>query len=468
MASRGGLRLPFSIIKASRNYYYRKGLYSTITEPVRKLLNVPETKVSKLPNGLRIATEDSAIPTCTVGMWIDAGSRHETEYNNGVAHFLEHMAFKGTGKRSQTDLELEVENMGAHLNACTSREQTIFQAKCCTKDIAHAMDILSDIIQSSKYGEDEIEIERGVILREMQEIEMNLQEFVFDHLHATAFQGTPLGRTILGPKENIRSISRKDLVEYKTNHYVAPKMVLSGAGGVDHEELVGLADKHFGSLSSSAVSEVLEPCHFTPGEVRLCDESMPVAHMALAVEGCGWENSDSIPLLVANILIGNWDRSHGSGGNVYSKLAHEVAVKNLCHSFLSFNTCYKDTGLWGIYIVADGKSINDMVMSVQEEWERLCTTVTEEEVRRAKNLLLTNSLLLLDGSTPIFEDIGRQMLNYGRRIPLPEMEARIDAVDASVVQEVCTRYLKNKKPALAAVGPLEKLKDYNTLCQGTS
>lgn len=462
----GYLTMYRSILSYSRNCQRAFSSYNIL--PSQKVLNVPETKISRLSNGLRIATEDSGLPTCTVGLWIDAGSRHETEINNGVAHFLEHMAFKGTSKRSQTDLELEVENMGAHLNACTSREQTIFQAKCLTKDVERAVDILSDIVQSSKYGESEIEVERGVILREMQEIEMNLQELVFDHLHAAAFQNTPLGRTILGPIENIKSISRKDLVEFKSNHYVASNMVFAGAGGIKHEELVHLAEKYFGNLNShgSDTHINMSPCKFTGCESRLCDESMPLVHVALTVEGCGWMNPESIPLLIANILIGNWDRSHGSGGNLYSKLAHEVGSRNLSHSFLSFNTCYKDTGLWGIYLVSDGKTLNDMIACVQEEWKRLCTSVTEEEVRRAKNLLLTNSLLLLDGSTPIFEDIGRQMLNYGRRIPLPEMEARIEMINANVVQEVCTNYLKNRPPTIAAIGPCSSMLDYNHLCKG--
>lgn len=160
--------------------------------------------MTELDNKLRVASEDSGAPTATVGLWIDAGSRYETEANNGVAHFLEHMAFKGTDKRSQTDLELEIENLGAHLNAYTSREQTVFYAKCLRRDVPKALEILADIIQNSKLGETEIERERGVILREMQEVESNLQEVVFDHLHAVAYQETPLGRTILGPTENIK------------------------------------------------------------------------------------------------------------------------------------------------------------------------------------------------------------------------------------------------------------------------
>merc|ERR1711990_985542 len=190
------------------------------------LLNVPPTDISVLDNGMRVATENSGASTATVGLWIDTGSRYENANNNGVAHFLE--------------------NMGAHLNAYTSREQTVFYAKCLTSDLGNAVEILADILNNSKFGEQEIERERGVILREMQEVEMNLQEVVFDHLHAVAYQGTPLGRTILGPTKNIKSITRDDLVHFIKTHYKGPRMVLAGAGGVNHDELCKLADQHFG------------------------------------------------------------------------------------------------------------------------------------------------------------------------------------------------------------------------------
>lgn len=213
------------------------------------LINQPATRITTLDCGMKVASEDSGAPTATVGLWIDAGSRFENDENNGVAHFMEHMAFKvhflnklltewqkvsletviiiqGTTKRSQTDLELEIENMGAHLNAYTSREQTVFYAKCLSQDVPKAIEILSDIIQNSKLGENEIERERGVILREMQEVETNLQEVVFDHLHASAYQGTPLGRTILGPTKNIKSITRGDLLNYVKNFYGPPRYVI--------------------------------------------------------------------------------------------------------------------------------------------------------------------------------------------------------------------------------------------------
>ncbi|KAF6725533.1 Mitochondrial-processing peptidase subunit beta [Oryzias melastigma] len=419
-------------------------------------LNVPETKVTTLENGLRVASEDSGLTTCTVGLWIDAGSRYENKRNNGTAHFLEHMAFKGTRKRSQLDLELEIENMGAHLNAYTSREQTVYYAKAFSKDLPRAVEILADIIQNSTLGEAEIERERGVILREMQEVETNLQEVVFDYLHATAYQSTALGRTILGPTENIRTINRGDLVEYITTHYKGPRIVLAAAGGVCHNELISLARYHFGKLPGRYEGEApaLPPCDFTGSEIRVRDDKMPLAHIAIAVEAVGWSHPDTIPLMVANTL------------NLSSKLAQMACQGNLCHSFQSFNTCYTDTGLWGLYMVCEPGTVGDMMHFTQREWMSLCTSVTEAEVARAKNLLKTNMLLHLDGSTPICEDIGRQMLCYSRRIPLHELEARIDAIDAETIKEVCTKYIYNRAPAIAAVGPIEQLPDYNQLRSG--
>uniref|UniRef100_A0AAR2JFZ2 Mitochondrial-processing peptidase subunit beta n=1 Tax=Pygocentrus nattereri TaxID=42514 RepID=A0AAR2JFZ2_PYGNA len=433
-----------------------------------------------------------------VGLWIDAGSRYENERNNGTAHFLEHMAFKGTRKRSQLDLELEIENMGAHLNAYTSREQTVYYAKAFSKDLPRAVEILADIIQNSTLGEAEIERERGVILREMQEVETNLQEVVFDYLHATAYQDTALGRTILGPADNIKTINRADLVEYITTHYKGPRIVLAAAGGVSHNELIDLAKYHFGKLPARYKGEApaLPACKFTGSEIRVRDDKMPLAHIAIAVEAVGWSHPDTIPLMVANTLIGNWDRSFGGGvvghscmfyfdfrmltvlmlstwscavcgpQNLSSKLAHMACQGNLCHSFQSFNTCYTDTGLWGLYTVCEPSTVNEMMHYTQLEWMSLCTSVTESEVARAKNLLKTNMLLHLDGSTPICEDIGRQMLCYSRRIPLHELEARIDAIDANTIKEVCTKYIYNKAPAIAAVGPVEQLPDYNQIKSG--
>lgn len=231
------------------------------------VLRAPTTDVSTLTSGLRVASETvQGSETATVGVWIDAGSRYETARNNGVAHFLEHLSFKGTSKRSQQQLEVEIENMGGHLNAYTSREQTVYFAKVFKSDVGRAVEILSDILLNSKLEEGAIERERDVILREMSEVYKQHEELVLDHLHATAFQGTGLGRTILGPEENIRSLTRNDLVEYIQQHYTAPRMVIAGAGAIDHQQLCDLASQHFGNLPTApknGVELAMDPALFT-------------------------------------------------------------------------------------------------------------------------------------------------------------------------------------------------------------
>jgi len=274
-----------------------------------------------------------------------------------------------------------------------------------------------------------------------------------------------LGNTILGPTKNIKSISRQDLKDYIETHYNTPRIVLAASGGVQHNDLVKLAEKELGKLKSTydGKAPALAPCRFTGSEVRVRDDALPLAHIAIAVEGCGWTDQDNVPLMVANTLIGAWDRSQGGGVNNASNLARASAEDGLCHSFQSFNTCYKDTGLWGIYYVCDPMKCEEMLFNVQSEWMRLCTMVTEGEVERAKNLLKTNMLLQLDGTTPICEDIGRQMLCYNRRIPLHELEKRIDNVNAENIRDVAMKYIYDRCPAVAAVGPVENLPDYNRI-----
>lgn len=336
------------------------------------LLDVPNTKVTRLSNGIRVATEEWPGELATVGVWVGAGSVFENSKNNGVAHFLEHMAFKGTSKRTQKQLEVEVENMGAHLNAYTSREQTVYHAKSFKKDVAKSMDILADIIQNSTFDKEMIEKERGTILREMEEVENNTEEVIFDYLHSAAFQGTSLGRTILGPAENIKSITRNDLVEYINTYYTGPHMVIAAAGGVKHEEIVAEAEKLFSKIPASSAHANIRDVHteFTGSEIKIRNDDHPTAHIAIGVEGVGWTHADAFTMLVIQTMLGNWDKSVGGGANLSSRLCEIVAAENLVHSFSTFQTCYGNTSLFGNTIVADPHNIEDSIYETLNEWQR--------------------------------------------------------------------------------------------------
>ncbi|KAL2016363.1 hypothetical protein VTK56DRAFT_3821 [Thermocarpiscus australiensis] len=452
-----------------------RGRAGHLSVPFRRGLATPhhanspaiKTETTTLKNGLTVATQYSPYAqTSTVGMWIDAGSRAETDETNGTAHFLEHLAFKGTTSRTQQQLELEIENMGAHLNAYTSRENTVYFAKALNEDVPQCVDILQDILQNSKLEEAAIERERDVILREAEEVEKQLEEVVFDHLHATAYQHQPLGRTILGPRENIRDITRTELVNYIKNNYTADRMVLVGAGGVPHQQLVEMAEKYFSKLPSKApetsayILSKKKP-DFIGSDVRIRDDTIPTANIAIAVEGVSWNDDDYFTALVTQAIVGNYDKALGNAPHQGSKLSGIVHKNDLATSFMSFSTSYSDTGLWGIYLVTDQLSrIDDLVHFALREWSRLAGNVTEAEVERAKAQLKASILLSLDGTTAVAEDIGRQIVTTGRRMRPGEIERIIDSITEKDVMDFANRKIWDQDVAISAVGSIEGLFDY--------
>ncbi|KAK6194131.1 hypothetical protein LQW54_011772 [Pestalotiopsis sp. IQ-011] len=431
-----------------------------------------KTQTTTLKNGLTIATEYSPwAQTSTVGVWIDSGSRSETNETNGTAHFLEHLAFKGTAKRTQQQLELEIENMGGHLNAYTStqRENTVYFSRAFNADVPQSVDILADILQNSKLEPSAIERERDVILRESEEVEKQLDEVVFDHLHATAYQHQPLGRTILGPKENIRDITRTELTNYIKTNYTADRMVLVGAGGIPHEQLVDLAEKHFSGLpmtspqNSAYLLSKRKPA-FIGSDLRVRDDTIPAAHIAIAVEGVSWNDDDYFTALVTQAIVGNYDKAMGSAPHQGSKLSGFVHQNDLASSFMSFSTSYSDTGLWGIYLVSDKlTSLDDLVHFTLREWSRLSQSVTESEVERAKAQLKASILLSLDSTSAVAEDIGRQLITTGRRMNPAEIERTIDRITEKDVMEFANKKLWDQDVAISAVGSIEGLLDYQRI-----
>ncbi|KAJ5285164.1 hypothetical protein N7524_000470 [Penicillium chrysogenum] len=450
MASR---RLAFNLNQALRTRAALKSI-----QPVKRGFASPvalpsTTQSTTLSNGFTIATDHSPwAQTSTVGVWIDAGSRAETDKTNGTAHFLEHLAFKGTNKRSQHQLELEIENMGAHLNAYTSRENTVYYAKAFNNDVPKAVDILADILQNSKLEAGAIERERDVILREQEEVDKQLEEVVFDHLHATAYQTQPLGRTILGPKENIQTITRDNLTDYIKTNYTADRMVLVGAASPPTSAALALT------------AEQKRTPEFIGSEVRLRDDTIPSAHIALAVEGVSWKDDDYFTALVTQAIVGNWDRAMGQSPFLGSKLSSHVSHHNLANSFMSFSTSYSDTGLWGIYLVSENLTqLDDLVHFTLREWSRLCTNVTSAEVERAKAQLKASILLSLDGTTAVAEDIGRQIITTGRRLSPEDIERTVSQITEKDVMDFATRKLWDQDLAMSAVGSIEGVLDYQRM-----
>lgn len=439
------------------------------------ILSGPETRVTTLPSGLRVATESWPFArTATVGVWIDAGSRFETDATNGTAHFLEHLIFKGTQKRSQYQLEVEVENMGGHLNAYTSREQTAYYAKTLKEHVPGAVDILADILQASKLDADAIERERGVILREMEEIEKDTAEVLFDHLHATAFQFSPLGRTILGSAERVRTATQGDIADYIATHYTAHRTVVCAAGAVDHDEFVKLVSDKFSKLPTSPETMAHElvaadPAIFTGSEVRIQDSDMTEHSFALAFQGVPWTDGDAMTVMVMQAMLGSWDAKSGIDIHAGSPLAQLVAANKLASNFTAFNTNYIDTGLFGVYCVTkDTGTLFDLGWAITQAMTKLVYDPAEDDVARARNQLKAQLLMSsATDTTAACEDIGRQLLTYGRRLSSAEVCARIDAVDVKQVKKVAERLIFDQDHVLAAMGDVSELPDYNFMRRRT-
>lgn len=440
---------------------------------------VPTYKTSVLSNGLTVASEFMpGTKTATVGMWINAGSRADNPISSGTAHFLEHLAFKGTSKRTQYSLELEIEDLGSQINAYTSRENTVYYTKCLSKDLEQNVDILSDLLTKSKLETQAIEKERAVILQESDEVDKMFDEVVFDHLHEIAFKNQDLGRTILGPREKIRTINREDLVNYIKTNYKGDRMALIGAGCVNHDELVQNAEKYFGHIQKSPVPFKQHGDDlplFYGAERRIQDDSSPVTHVALAVEGVSWSAPDFFTSSVANGIIGSWDRSIGIGSDSPSPLTVTAAMggpdsQPIANSYMAYTTSYADTGLMGVYFTAD--SATDMslfVNAVLKEWARLkAGDITEEEVERSKAQLKASLVLALDDSTAIAEDIGRQLVNTGYRLSPEDVFQRIETICRQDVIDWANYRLKDKPIAVCALGNCNSLPSHKEMTKGMS
>ncbi|KAL6551600.1 hypothetical protein OROGR_007754 [Orobanche gracilis] len=429
-----------------------------------EILAASLTRVTTLPNGLRVATESTlASKTATVSVFIGAGSRFESEETRGAAHFLEHMIFRGTNWRTAVGLEQEIENMGGHLNAYTSREQTTYYVNAMDTDVPRALDILSDIVQNPTFDELKIFKERGVILREIEEVEGKKEEVIFDHLHATAFQHTPLGRTIVGSADNVQKIGRADLRNYLSTHYTAPRMLLQLVL-LSMKEFVEQVKKSFTELSTdpTTASELVarEPATFTGSEVRMLDDDIPLAHFSIAFEGAPWKDPDSVALLIMQSMLGTWNKDAGGGKHMGSELAQRVGINEIAESMMAFNISYTDTGLFGVYAVAKPDCLDDLAYAIMHEMTKLCYRVSETDVIRARNQLKSALLLHIDGTSSLQKTLDARLLAYGR-IPYPELFARIDAVNVSTVKRVANRLIFDRDLAIAAIEPIQGLPDYN-------
>lgn len=412
-------------------------------------------RVTTLPSGLRIATDTmDGVQSTAVGAWVAVGTRHEPAEINGISHFLEHMAFKGTTRRSAAAIAEAIEDVGGSINAYTAREQTAYYARVLKNDLPLAVDILGDILVNSRFEPDEMERERGVILQEIGQAEDTPDDIIFDHFQETAFPGQGIGRPVLGTRDIISNLPREALVDYCRNNYATGQITVAAAGAVDHDQLVEMVGNHFQHLPHDSTTTSDRSVY--AGGRHIVEDDLEQTHMVLGFDGVGHRDPDYWTLMVLSTLL---------GGGMSSRLFQEVREKHgLVYSIYSFGSAYADGGIFGIYAGTGPDQLGQLLPLVATELKKVAERVTPEEVRRAVAQHRAGLLMSQESVSSRTEQLAQQLLLFQRPVSPTEQLERLSAVTPETVSRLAARIFSST-PTLALMGPASGLDSHEQLAQ---
>ena len=401
-------------------------------------------EVTRLPTGLVLVTD--AMPhleTAALGIWVGSGSRNEQPDEHGISHLLEHMAFKGTTRRTARQIAEEIEAVGGDLNAATSIETTAYYARVLRADVPLALDVLSDILADPTFDSEELRREQNVIVQEIGAAEDAPDDVIWDKLQETAFAGQSIGRSILGTPATVRSFDRLRLSAYLQRHYRSPAMVVVAAGAVEHRAVLAEVERRFASFAGSR-APTPEPARFIGGS-RIETRDLEQVHIALAMHGLPHRDPNLPSLQVfTNVL----------GGGMSSRLFQEVREqRGLCYAIYAFHAPYSDIGMFGLYSGTDAADVPELMRVVVSEINAAAESINEAEVARAKAQMKAGLLMALESSTARAEQLARQIFNWGRPVPLEELVGKIDAVTVESARAAGRALIARGRPAIAALGP---------------
>lgn len=405
-------------------------------------------RVTILPSGIRVVTDSMPhLETASLGVWIGAGSRHESEAEHGLSHLLEHMVFKGTRRRSARAIAEEIEAVGGDLNAATSTEHTAYYAHVLRTDAPLAFDILSDILTNSIFDEQELEREKGVILQEIGAVEDTPDDLVFDLFNASAFPGQPIGRSILGTPHQISSFGRGAIEDYLSGHYSSSATVVGTAGAVEHERICDEVERRFSGLPRSEGFAPAPPAVYRGGEIKL-KRRLEQAHVVIGFEGLSYRADDFYALQVfANAV----------GGGMSSRLFQEVReTRGLAYAIHAFHWGFSDTGLFGFYAATGARDVAELMPVALACLAEAGEALSEAEARRAKAQMKVSLLTALESTSPRCEQIARQVMAFGRVLSREEVVDSIDRLSIGDIRAAGARALRSR-PTVAAIGPVAKV-----------
>ena len=408
---------------------------------------------NRLANGLTVVTDRmETVETVSMGAWVDVGTRDEQSDVNGVSHLLEHMAFKGTERRDAYAIAAEIEAVGGHLNAYTSREHTAYYAKVLKDNLPLAVDLIGDILQHSVMDAEELAREQAVILQEIHQAHDTPDDIVFDHFQEAAFPDQAMGRPVLGRPEVVKNMSAESIRAYMDRHYSAERMVVAAAGNLDHDVFTRLVEETFTALPEFEAS-TREPGRYCGGDYRE-ERDLEQVHVVFGAKGIAFDDQGFYAASVLSTIL---------GGGMSSRLFQEIREKRgLAYAIYSFLSCYKDCGIFGVYAGTGAEEAHGLLSLVLDEIEKVQDDITEEELDRARAQLKASILMSLESTSARCEQLARQMMVFGRQIPTNEIVQHIDAADRASVTDVARRVFAGR-PSIAAIGPVDGLCNYDTL-----
>jgi predicted Zn-dependent peptidase len=411
--------------------------------------------MSRLPGGLTVASDRmDRVETVSIGAWVNVGTRHEDAGVNGIAHLLEHMAFKGTARRSAYDIAEEMEAVGGFLNAYTSRESTAYYAKALAEDAPLAIDIISDILRNPLFDSEELARERDVVLQEIGQSFDTPDDIVFEHFQAAAYPDQPLGRPVLGSAEIVGRLDQAALRGYLNRHYGPRRIVVAAAGRIEHDRLVDLAGEGFEGMTQDS-ADAPQPAVYHGGDYREMRD-LEQLHFLLGFESLGVLDPDYYALNLLSTLF---------GGGMSSRLFQEVREKRgLVYAIYAFNSSFLDSGFFGIYAGTGDAQAGELVAVICDEVMKLTQEITEAELARAATQLKASIRMGRESTSTRAEQLAQQIMVHGRPLEVAEILEKIDAVGVADVMRLARRMIAGT-PTVAALGPIGRLDSFERIAE---
>jgi predicted Zn-dependent peptidase len=399
-----------------------------------------------LDNGVRIITEELPyLQSVAMGIWVHSGSRIESPEVNGISHFIEHMLFKGTDRRSTVTIAKEIDSVGGALNAFTGKELTAFYCRVLEEHVELAADLLSDIFLSSTFPEDEIEREKQVILQEIAQLEDSPEDLVHEILGIRFWKDDPLGQPILGTIPNVKGLDRNTLLKFKRAYYTGEDTIVAAAGRLDHDHLVELFEKGLKDLPAG-------PCHSwqraakAHSESHVVESDLEQVHVCIGVEGPSKVDRRRHAGYILNTIL---------GGGWSSRLSQEIREKRgLAYTVYSFMSSFSDTGMFGIHAGCDPARLEEMLNVMGQETFSLATTMTDEDIRTAKNQLRGNLILAMENADSRMNRLAKDDYYFGRHVPVEEILDELEAVTPAQLKETAEEMLNRGRFSIIALGPI--------------